>query len=174
MIDCAGPYKDEDASIVALHYQHPPNGSLIWEEITRIAAANKYVRWTNVENLSFLGSGGIVHQLIEDHPDKDFWPGPIGSQRSGVKNWQSCDRRPRICHAGGMQDGRTKLTAVERDGAWTVRLDWPNGITRYFGSFRSKSETTTWIALNCWMTAPRIDERDMARRRARSAGSRRR
>jgi hypothetical protein len=74
VIDCTGPHKDEDASIVALHYQHPPAGPPISEEATRIAAANKYVRWTNVENLSRLGSGGIVRQLIEHHPDKDFWP----------------------------------------------------------------------------------------------------
>ena len=74
VIDCAGPHNDEDASIVALHYQHPRDGPPTSEEATRIAAANKYVRWTNVENLSLLGRGGIVRQPIEHHPDKDFWP----------------------------------------------------------------------------------------------------
>ena len=57
VIDCAGPHNDEDASIVALHYQHPRDGPPTSEEATRIAAANKYVRWTNVENLSLLGRG---------------------------------------------------------------------------------------------------------------------
>jgi hypothetical protein len=37
-----------------------PGPPPIVEEVTRIAAANKYVRWTNVENLSLLGSDGIV------------------------------------------------------------------------------------------------------------------
>ena len=60
VIDCAGPRKNEDASIGALHSQHPPDSPPIGEEVTRIAAANKYVRWTNVENLSLLGSDGIV------------------------------------------------------------------------------------------------------------------
>jgi hypothetical protein len=65
-----------------------------------------------------------------------------------------------------MGDGRTKLTAVERNGRWTVRLDWPNGITRYLGSFRSKNEVITWIAVHRWMTAAKIEERDLQRRRA--------
>jgi hypothetical protein len=64
-----------------------------------------------------------------------------------------------------MSNGRTKLAAVEKDGQWTVRLDWPNGLTRYLGSFRSRSEALTWIALNRWMTAAKIEERDVLQHR---------
>jgi hypothetical protein len=37
-----------------------PDGSPLGEEVTRIAAENKHVQWTNVENLSLLGSDAIV------------------------------------------------------------------------------------------------------------------
>jgi hypothetical protein len=70
-----------------------------------------------------------------------------------------------------MNDGKTKLTAVEKDGWWTVRLDWPNGLTRYLGRFRSRAEALTWIALNRWMTKAKIEERDVVRQRARSASN---
>lgn len=66
---------------------------------------------------------------------------------------------------------RTKLTAVEKDSGWTIRLDWPNGTTHHLGSFRSKNEANTWIALNRWMTAAKIELHELERRRAKRLAS---
>jgi hypothetical protein len=34
----------------------------------------------------------------------------------------------------------TRLMAVERNGYWTVRVTWPNGVRLYFGEFLSVRE----------------------------------
>jgi hypothetical protein len=34
----------------------------------------------------------------------------------------------------------TRLMAVERNGYWTVRVTWPNGVRLYFGEFLSMRE----------------------------------
>jgi hypothetical protein len=64
-----------------------------------------------------------------------------------------------------MSNSSVKLIAIEKGGRWTVRLGWPNGMTRHFGSFRSRTEAMTWIALNRWMTKAKIEERDVVRHR---------
>jgi hypothetical protein len=60
--------------------------------------------------------------------------------------------------------GRTKLTAVQRDGGWTVRIVWPNGTNHHFGKFCSEIEAATWITDHLWMTATVITDRDLLRR----------
>jgi hypothetical protein len=59
---------------------------------------------------------------------------------------------------------RTRLSAVERDGHWTVCIAWPNGIKRYFGEFSSKHEASDWIKENRWLTAKQIEEKDLVPR----------
>jgi O-methyltransferase involved in polyketide biosynthesis len=61
-------------------------------------------------------------------------------------------------------DGRTKLTAVLKDGQWTVRIVWPNGTNHYFGKFRTEIEAATWVTDHRWMTAQVIKDRDLLRR----------
>ena len=56
---------------------------------------------------------------------------------------------------------RTQLTSVERSGHWTVRLTWPNGSIHYFGRYADRREADKWIAEHRWMTAERIEERDI-------------
>jgi hypothetical protein len=41
-------------------------------------------------------------------------------------------------HIDGMSHAR--LMAVERNGYWTVRVTWPNGVRLYFGEFLSVHE----------------------------------
>jgi hypothetical protein len=56
---------------------------------------------------------------------------------------------------------QTQLSAVERDGHWTVRIKWPNGPLHYFGSYTTRGEAEKWIADHRWMTAKRIEESDI-------------
>ena len=65
-------------------------------------------------------------------------------------------------------DGRTKLTSVQKDGQWTVRIAWPNGGNHYFGRFHSEIEAVSWITDHHWMTAKVIEDRDLLRRGGRS------
>lgn len=67
---------------------------------------------------------------------------------------------------------KTELTAVEKRGTWTVRIAWPNGSIHYFGKFASKEEAAGWIKEHYWMTAKKIEDRDLLRRGGRrSVGS---
>jgi hypothetical protein len=65
--------------------------------------------------------------------------------------------------------GRVQLTAVEKNGHWAVRLTWPNRSARYLGEFTSKRDADQWIKQNLWLTAKRIDDKDLARRERRAA-----
>ena len=56
---------------------------------------------------------------------------------------------------------RTELTAIERDGHWTVRVIWPNGASHHVGRYADRREADKWIAEHRWMTAERIEERDI-------------
>ena len=67
--------------------------------------------------------------------------------------------------------GQVQLTAVEKKGYWADRLTWPNRNTRYLGEFTSKREADQWIKQNLWLTAKRIDDKDLARRESRAAGA---
>jgi len=60
--------------------------------------------------------------------------------------------------------GRTKLTAVQKEGRWTVRIAWPNGTNHHFGKFCSEIEAATWITNHLWMTATVITDRGLLRR----------
>jgi hypothetical protein len=62
----------------------------------------------------------------------------------------------------------TRLSAVERDGHWTVQITWSNGIKRYFGEFSSERDAGQWIKQNKWLTAERIDEKDIVLHGSRS------
>jgi hypothetical protein len=57
---------------------------------------------------------------------------------------------------------RTQLTAVERDGHWTVRITWPNGASHCVGRYAARREADNWIAEHGWMTAERIEGSDTA------------
>jgi hypothetical protein len=57
--------------------------------------------------------------------------------------------------------GRTQLTAVERDGHWTVRITWPNGASHRVGRYAERREADNWIAEHDSMTAERIEESDI-------------
>jgi hypothetical protein len=62
---------------------------------------------------------------------------------------------------------RTQLTAVERDGHWTVRIAWPNGASHHVGRYAERREADKWIAEHPWMTAERIEESDLPVRKER-------
>jgi hypothetical protein len=49
-------------------------------------------------------------------------------------------------------------------------MTWPNGIKRYVGKFASKGEAGQWIKQNSWLTAKKIDEKDLVRRGRPSSG----
>jgi hypothetical protein len=64
-------------------------------------------------------------------------------------------------HIIGMGRRRTQLTAIERDGHWTVGITWPNGAKHYVGRYAERREADKWIAEHGWMTAERIEESDI-------------
>ncbi len=63
---------------------------------------------------------------------------------------------------------RAKLTAIERNGHWSVCIAWPNGTARYLGEYASKFEARDWIKEHQWLTTGRIEEKDLARRQRQS------
>jgi hypothetical protein len=65
---------------------------------------------------------------------------------------------------------QTQLTAVERNGHWAVRISWPNGASHHLGKFTSEREASQWIKQHRWLTAKRIEEKDLVRR-GRSPGT---
>jgi hypothetical protein len=48
---------------------------------------------------------------------------------------------------------RTKLTAVQRDGHWAVRIIWPNESESHYGKFPDEREAKAWLEAHQWMTA---------------------
>ncbi len=63
----------------------------------------------------------------------------------------------------------TQLTAVEKDGHWTVYIAWPNGREDYFGKYSSEREASDWIKEHLWMTDIKIDEKDNLVRRGKQS-----
>jgi hypothetical protein len=43
--------------------------------------------------------------------------------------------------------------AVERNGYWTVRVTWPNGVRLYFGEFLSKRDARQLMKQHGWLKA---------------------
>jgi hypothetical protein len=58
---------------------------------------------------------------------------------------------------------RTRLTAVERHGHWTVCIAWPNGRNTYFGKYTER-EACDWIKEHRWLSAKTIEEKDLVPR----------
>jgi hypothetical protein len=42
-------------------------------------------------------------------------------------------------------------------------MTWPNGFRHYLGEFSSVHDARQWIKENRWLTAERIDDKDLVR-----------
>ena len=92
---------------------------------------------------------------------------PVGAFSDQLDFKDVASIRPR-CNPAALEPvgdaGRTKLTAVQKDGRWAVRIAWPNGTNHHFGKFCSEIEAATWITDHLWMTVTVITDRDLLRR----------
>ncbi|MFZ1009089.1 MAG: hypothetical protein WAN65_19765 [Candidatus Sulfotelmatobacter sp.] len=51
-----------------------------------------------------------------------------------------------------MGGASTVLTLVKVGDLCRVQIAWPNGTTKYFGSFGSEQEARKWIGAHGWLT----------------------
>ena len=62
---------------------------------------------------------------------------------------------------------KTKLTAVKRNGHWSVMITWPNGSISHFGDFSSEIAAIGWIYDHRWMTTNEVTNPRLLQRRGR-------